>query len=1017
MFYCVLLFMILSQNFFSDGKYFANDLVANVEADNWRASHHRYQILSSSAVEDLTEKNNKQQYRITKMNADSSISVTSMSKKRERPEKGKKLNARAYKKLFQIAGQKMKEASQGGDLITTSVTSTEVNETETLVMKSCSDSKQERHRVTLESEEVFFSNPESANEHPQMDGSECVTMLKTGPTCSAELAESQFEVSIEVQHHVNKLRDYWNRGQNSVFFDGQDRIIKVVQFVLSLLDNVKQPILIITASRSLSLWESEFSKWSNSTNVVTYKETKDVRTVIKSSEFYNENGTIKFQVLLSSPNIILEDSEMLDHIKWELIVIDECQRPRITRIFKKVKSLAVDMKLLTVTSEIVDVRQSYPNILSLLNSKYEDTHTDADVDTNTLKERLAPFIAFECNFSASEFEEYWVPVHLSRVQIENYCSLLNSNSEALSSCFRNSSSLHDLLTQTQKVSHLDVLNHGCETPALIPYHPYLVDPTLRENLKTDGGDDNLDAEICVSGKLQLLDKLLVEIKRCGLRVLVLFQSVVSSEKITIGDILEDLVDRRFGQDSYVRILPKILSKLKRKELVNIFNDIDTGAFICLLDYRDCQPSITLSSVDVAILFNSTWNPSNDVKDLHKLTLDSNRLQVLRLYSSLTIEEKSLILSKQGIHTDRINYNTCHRLLAWGASYLINKLSENPNSESETSFVDDLVHELSSLLLNENPNKSKKSTISIHAQQCDGVYSKNIILMGESESNESCLIGENLIENEPNVFWSNLFNQSDDTQTRRNPSSRLSRRVKMSFRNPYYWFGRYEVESENDIENVITSTFVKTKVRSKRKSRAQVKQRKPNVPSTCTNDVGDTPNNQPPQPETLAVTTTLTVTPLVCDQTSKTTLLGRELENIKKEQEKVTKLYQEKKSMLLSECEKEILEIRNKYDALIDDSELCLTNNMKVLEGYYDLVFANKLLAETLNEAHQQITDKVRIVEIPASELVQSEKRRTSISSSPSLRAPAPHLRSSPSLFPSINKRPTIPLLGSHYGTC
>ena len=80
------------------------------------------------------------------MNADSSISVTSMSKKRERPEKGKRLNARAYKKLFQIAGQKMKEASQGGDLITTSVTSKEVNETETLVMKSCSDSKQERHR-------------------------------------------------------------------------------------------------------------------------------------------------------------------------------------------------------------------------------------------------------------------------------------------------------------------------------------------------------------------------------------------------------------------------------------------------------------------------------------------------------------------------------------------------------------------------------------------------------------------------------------------------------------------------------------------------------------------------------------------------------------------------------------------------------------------------------------------------------------------------------------------------------
>ncbi|CAI9268087.1 unnamed protein product [Lactuca saligna] len=655
--------------------------------------------------EDLTQKNKQHPCRrITKMNKENSFSSISMLKKRERLGKGKRLDAYTYKKLFQIAGKKMKEISQGGDHITTFDASMKVDAT--IVMKSCSDSKHEKNH-------------------------------------SAELAEFQLKVSSEVHDHVNKLCDYWKKGQNSVFFDGQDRITKVVFFVLSLLEKVKQPILILTASRCLSLWESEFSKWSNSTNVVviTYKENKDVRDAIRSSQFYTENGSIKFQVILSSPDAIVEDFEKLDHIKWELIVIDECQRPIISKHFKEIKMLVSDMKLLTITSEILDVKHSYQNFLSLLDSKYEETHTDADMDANTLKEKLSPFIAFELKFNSSEIEEYWVPLHLSHMQMEQYCSLLNSNFESLSlsSSSRNNATLHDILTKTQKC---------CD-------HPYLVDPTLRKSLKKDV--DKLGAEINASGKLQLLDKLLLKIKRYGLRVIVLFQSVVSSEKITIGDILEDLVDRRFGQDSYVRIQPKILSISKRKEAVNMFSNIESGAFVCLLDYHDCQSTIRLSSVDIVILLNSDWNPSDDLKALHKLSLDSSHLRIFRFYSSFTIEEKSLILSKQGTILDSrtacINYNTCHRLLSWGASYLFNNLSTKSKSKSDTS-LDDLVLELSSMFLNKTENTDcLKSLIISKATIHDGIYSKDILLMGETEAHtkESCSIDEYLMENEPNNF--------------------------------------------------------------------------------------------------------------------------------------------------------------------------------------------------------------------------------------------------------------------------
>ncbi|XP_076915006.1 chromodomain helicase hrp1-like [Bidens hawaiensis] len=194
--------------------------------------------------------------------------------------------------------------------------------------------------------------------------------------------------------YVNKLRDHWNRGQNAVFFDGQERLVKVVSFVSSLVDNMKKPILIMAASSSaLLLWQMEFAKWSKPVNVVIYKGNKDTRAAIRGSEF---------QVLLSSPDAVVEDMESLDHIKWEVLVIDECQCPVILTHLNKIQMLIADMKLLTVTGELEDILQSYRNILSLVDCKNDDADTDMKDDISILKERLSPFIAFECKFNLKE---------------------------------------------------------------------------------------------------------------------------------------------------------------------------------------------------------------------------------------------------------------------------------------------------------------------------------------------------------------------------------------------------------------------------------------------------------------------------------------------------------------------------------------------------------------------------------------------------------------------------------------
>lgn len=171
---------------------------------------------------------------------------------------------------------------------------------------------------------------------------------------------------------------------------------------------------------------------------------------------------------------------MLEPIKWEAIIIDECQRPRISENLKHIKMLPAYMRLLLVSREIracirvtsfsilyylesnsslylifQDRRFNYQAALSLLDLKFDEHALDVDpnFDIYNLKERLAHFVAFERKSGTSKFAEYWVPVRLSNVQIEQYCHLLLSNTVMLCSSSKNDSvdSLRELLTLTRKV--------------------------------------------------------------------------------------------------------------------------------------------------------------------------------------------------------------------------------------------------------------------------------------------------------------------------------------------------------------------------------------------------------------------------------------------------------------------------------------------------------------------------------------------------------------------------------------
>ncbi|GAB4850718.1 hypothetical protein Ancab_030018 [Ancistrocladus abbreviatus] len=548
---------------------------------------------------------------------------------------------------------------------------------------------------------------------------------------------------------VNKLREYWHRGQNSFMFNEQDHLAKVVYFTVSLRSNVSQPFLIITPSTLLYSWEAEFIRLAPAFNVVVYSGSRDALERIRHFEF-QEGGCLMFEILLSTPEAVSEDLDALKCITWEALVLDECQHSDVVAHTNDIKELDAKWKLLLTSIHMKESVPDYLNILSLLkcgaNSDVIDKpKSDKSHTISMLKQRLSPFIVTGCKSYPSRFVEFWVPVQISNVQLEQYCYTLLSKRTALRSCSKNDlvGVLREILVSTRKC---------CD-------HPYVVNLSLYTSLMEGRPiGDILDVGVKASGKLQLLDAILSESRNLGLRMLVLFQSIGGSGRDGLGDILEDCLQRRFGADSYERVDGGITPSQKQTALKN-FNNEKTR-FVFLLETRACLPSIKLSSVDAVIIFDSDWNPVNDLRALQRITIHSKfeQINVFRLYSFCTIEENVLMLARKEMTLDiqSISPGTSRMLLMWGASYLFSKLDEfhrdnllhsSANLVPEDSLLNDVLQEFLSVVMKHDHISCKFIS---RAQQNGGSYWIPFLL-GEQKAQQT-------VEEQPHNFWGRLLDE-------------------------------------------------------------------------------------------------------------------------------------------------------------------------------------------------------------------------------------------------------------------
>lgn len=143
-------------------------------------------------------------------------------------------------------------------------------------------------------------------------------------------------------------------------------------------------------------------------------------------------------------------------------------------------------------------------------------------------------------------------------------------------------------------------------------HPYLIagaeDAILIEKMQQIGmkektNEFELETLIRTSGKLILVDKLLAHLKAEGHRVLIF------SQMTKMLDLIQDMLAYR--EYKYRRIDGTIRGK-DRQASIDDFQEQD-DIFVFLLCTRAGGVGINLTSADRCIIYDSDWNPQNDIQ--------------------------------------------------------------------------------------------------------------------------------------------------------------------------------------------------------------------------------------------------------------------------------------------------------------------------------------------------------------------------------------------------------------------
>ena len=186
-------------------------------------------------------------------------------------------------------------------------------------------------------------------------------------------------------------------------------------------------------------------------------------------------------------------------------------------------------------------------------------------------------------------------------------------------------SLQNLMMQLRKV---------CNHPYLIKGASEFIEKMIREKLSQASEDEiQLQALIESSGKMILLDKLLPKLHQEGHKVLIF------SQMVKVLDIIEDYLIKK---DIDCERIDGNVPEPERNAAIDRFVN-NENCYIFLLCTRAGGVGINLTAADTVIIYDSDWNPQNDIQAqsrCHRIG-QTQKVKVYRLVTRGTYELEML----------------------------------------------------------------------------------------------------------------------------------------------------------------------------------------------------------------------------------------------------------------------------------------------------------------------------------------------------------------------------------------
>ena len=511
------------------------------------------------------------------------------------------------------------------------------------------------------------------------------------------------------------LVSLYNNKLNGILADemGLGKTIQTISLVTYLVEVKmnKGPYLVIVPLSTLPNWVMEFEKWAPSLICITYRGSPPHRKQLAA-----QVSAGKFNVVLTTYEFIIRDVSVLGKVDWRYTIVDEGHRMKNANSKLSVmfhQNYKSPRRLLLTGTPL---QNNLPELWALLNFILPSVFKSSSSFDEWFS---APFAGTAEQLSMNDEEKMLVIQRLHKVlrpfmlrrlkkDVEKQLPdkvehVLRCDMSVLQRRLYRYMKLHNVLLQEDddemggsrnaqpKGGHRALQNRIMQLRKIVN-HPYLFRAVEGSMIKHIGNNPD-DLWRC-SGKFELLGRIIPKFQATGHRMLIFCQMT------NLMTIMEDYFNHLGIK--YLRLDGTTKSE-ERGGLLKEFNSPGSIYDVFMLSTRAGGLGLNLQTADTVIIFDSDWNPHQDLQAqdrAHRIG-QKQEVRVYRLCTVNSVEEHILAAARfklnmdaQVIQAGMFNHQADQKT----QKSMLTDILENEDKEEDDDEVlgegeDDLLNEL------------------------------------------------------------------------------------------------------------------------------------------------------------------------------------------------------------------------------------------------------------------------------------------------------------------------------------